>query len=308
MPVVNRQQPPKTTPVKPPSKTTKPQTQTSKSDDASLNVVDRIRDLSFNDNDGIKLMVYGKSGTGKTTFWSTFPGPILAVLCSGGFKPGELRSLDTPEMRAKVKTVTLHKSEELRTLVGYVAANPGRFKTVVLDHVSGFQDLTMREILGLEKMPAQLSWGVAEQQDWQQSTSICKESIRDMLNLDQHVVIVGQEMTKEPKDKDSEVVGLTVSVAATPALAGWLAPSVDYTVQALIRPVIEKVVTEIGDEKVVTEQRGKGVEFCLRTERHDVFITKFRLPKKYPVPDFIVDPTFDKIYNLIKTARTAAAK
>lgn len=289
--------------------TTKPQTQTSKSKKVvSGDVISRIQPLGFDEGDGIKLMVYGKSGTGKTTFWSTFPGPILAVLCSGGFKPGELRSLDTPEMRAKVKTVTLHKSTELKTLVEYVAANPSLFRTIVLDHVSGLQDLTMREILGLEQMPAQMSWGVAEQQDWQQSTSMCKEYIRDMLNLDQHVVIVGQEMTKEPKDTNSEVAGVTVTVAATPSLAGWLAPAVDYTVQACIRPNFETVVTEIGDEKVVTEQRGKGVQFCLRTERHDIFTTKFRLPKKYPVPDFIVDPDFTKIYNLIKTARNAATK
>jgi ABC-type polar amino acid transport system ATPase subunit len=54
--------------------------------------MDRITDLDFEDQ-GIKMVLYGSSGSGKTTLWATFPKPILAIICSGGFKSGELRSV-----------------------------------------------------------------------------------------------------------------------------------------------------------------------------------------------------------------------
>jgi hypothetical protein len=44
--------------------------------------------------------------------------------------------------------------------------------------------------------------------------------------------------------------------------------------------------------------RGTGVEYCLRTEPHEVFQTKFRMPGD-DIPDCIVDPTYDKVVSLI---------
>src|SRR5690606_1528762 len=86
--------------------------------------------------DGIKMLIYGRSGTGKTTFWSSFPGPILALICSGGRQPGELRSINTPELRKKITPVIVEESTQIRDVLSEVED----FGTVVLDHGTGLQD------------------------------------------------------------------------------------------------------------------------------------------------------------------------
>lgn len=245
----------------------------------------------------LKILLYGQSGTGKTTLWATFPGPILAIICSGSRKPGEMKSIDTPEYRKKIQPVVLYDSAECKQLVEHVQET-GRYKTVVLDHVSGLQDLTLKEILGLDELPAQKGWGLAKQDQWGQSTLQCKEIIRSLLALDTNVVIIGQERESEPKE-DSEIQLPHVGVATTPSLAGWLNPAVDYICQTFKRAKMVERRNKIGGKEVVTMERGKGVEFCLRTAPHDIFTTKFRKPKGKPLPELIVDADYNKIMTII---------
>jgi hypothetical protein len=243
---------------------------------------------------GIKIMLYGRSGTGKTTLWATFPRPILALICSGGAKPGELRSIDTPDNRKTIDARIVCSVEQLTTLL----EGADKFKTVVLDHVSGLQDLSLKEILGIEELPAQKGWGLASQQQWGQSTAQCKEICRTLLSLDANVVIIGQERTNN-EENQSEIITPTVGVACTPSLALWLNPAVDYIVQTFIRPKMEVKTAKVGGKDVTTKKRGAGVEYCARTGPHDVFTTKFRMLKGRKLPDVLVDPSFAKIQDLI---------
>src|SRR5678815_2170772 len=105
-------------------------------------ILDRIKPIGFDPKDGIKINLYGKPGTGKTTLWSTFPKPILAIISTGSDKPGEPRSIDTPENREQIMTITLQHSSELREVVDHPSII--KYQTVVLDHASGLQDLTLK--------------------------------------------------------------------------------------------------------------------------------------------------------------------
>lgn len=247
----------------------------------------------------MRVLLYGASGTGKTTLWATFPGPILCMLCSGGDKPGELRSIDTPEYREKVTPVVVGSSDLSSMLVGAGM----EFKTVVLDHASGFADLVLSEIIG-KPVPAQKGWGLASQQQYGQLSLVCKEAFRRLLGLPCNVVIVAQERTFGGKDDggDPELMRPTVGAALTPSLTGWLNPACDYVLQTYKRPVMtrKETVAVRGQPPIVTYERGKGVEYCLRTEPHDLYMTKFRVPKGHPLPECVVDPSWEKIQAIIK--------
>lgn len=280
----------------------KPTTPRSTRTTPSSGVLSRIKPIGFDEADGLKLLLYGRSGTGKTTLWATFPGPILAIIASGGNKTGELRSIDTPEYRDKISAVTLHNSGEMKELVEL--AKGGEYATVVLDHASGLQDLILKEVLNLDELPAQKSWGMARQQDYGQTAAQAKEYLRALLNLDCNVVVVAQE--REYKDEgNGEVIQPFVCAYLMPSILAWLHPAVDYIGETFIRQKEITKETKIGsgkDAKILAQKvKVKGqVEYCLRTAPDPVYATKFRVPKGSPLPDVLVDPTYDSIYGLIK--------
>lgn len=260
-------------------------------------VMARVTGLEV-ESTGIKLNLYGRSGTGKTTFWATFPGPILAIISSGSHRPGELRSIDTPEYRKKIKQVVLRESSEIQEIADYCSENVGEFATIVLDHASGLQDLILKEVMNLDEIPTQLSWGIASQQDWGQVAMQVKERLRSLLGLPQHVVIIAQEREFNT-DAESSLLMPYVGSALTPSVVGWLNPACDYICQTFVRQrTVEKEV-KVGNTKVKKRVPSGGVDYCLRTAPHDVFTTKFRLPKGTPVPEIIVDPTYEKLNKVI---------
>lgn len=266
---------------------------------STSSVVNRIAPIEFT-GQGLKVLLYGVSGSGKTTTAGTFPGPLLWIICSGGIKPGELRSLDTPDLRKRISQVVLQSTDDLRELLEYLHKEEP-YKTVVLDHVSGLQDLDLKEILGLEEIPAQKSWGLATQQQYGQSTQHCKEFLRSLINLSCNVIIIGQERTFGGKEDggDPDLIKPTVGPAITPSLCGWLAPACDYTMQMFKRPRSEEVKSTVAGKTITQTKRLKGVDYCARCEASEVFMTKFRVPRGYYLPDYIPDPSYTKIQAVI---------
>lgn len=246
----------------------------------------------------LHCLVYGESGTGKTTFASTFPGPILWLVCSGGNKPGELRSIDTPENRGKITPVVINSTQQMAAEVKRGAG----FATTVLDHASGLADLTLKEILGLDELPAQKRWGLAQQQQYGEQALRLKETFRALLNLPGNVVILAQQRTFGGKDDglDPDLLKPTVGAALTPSVTGWLNPACDYVLQTYKRPKYATRKNVVAGKTIETQERVRGVEYCLRCEPHDVFMTKFRLPRGRELPESIVDPDYVKLIAVIE--------
>lgn len=264
-------------------------------------VLSRITPMGFDDNDGIKINLYGRSGTGKTTLWSSFPGKILAVVCSGGSNPGELRSIDTAANRKKIDQVVIKESSEIRQIIDFIKENPETYKTVVLDHATGLQDTILKEVLELDELPAQRSWGMAKQQDWQQCGMQVKEILRAFLSLRQNVVIIAQERDFKKEDMDDMILP-TIASNLMPTVTGWLNPAVDYICQTYIRQRTKEVVNKINGKEIKKNVAVAGkVDFCLRIGPDPVFTIKFRMPKgANQDAGIIVDPSYDKIMKIIK--------
>jgi hypothetical protein len=262
-------------------------------------VLDRIQPIGF-DSEGIKINIYGRSGTGKTTFWSTFPRPILALICSGLDKPGELRSIDTPENREEIDHVVIHTSSEIGEVAGHYR-DVGKWATLVLDHASGLQDIITRELLNLNEIPVQLTWGMATQSQWGQIGIQVKERLRTLLNLQGNVVIVAQERDFNV-DGDSEVLLPYVASALMPSIVGWLNPAVDYICQTFIRnETVEKRGAKIAGVATTSKIKTGKIEYGLRVKPDDVYTIKFRMPKGWTFqPEVLIDPSFDKVMKIIK--------
>lgn len=268
-------------------------------------VLDRISDIDV--EGGIKLNIYGETATGKTTFWATFPGPILAMICSGGVGTGELRSINTPEYLRKIKQVSIEKSGEVMELARHFGAR-NDYKTLVLDHATGLQHMVLAEVLGIpqDELPAQLGWGTASQQQWGTVATQMKEILRSLLNTSLNVVIVAQQRSFESYNDNPSAAGEDdlvtipyIASALSPSVVGWLNPACDYICQTFKRPKTETVEVKIGDKKMKQERRTKGVDYCLMMAPHALVTTKVRVPKGQAVPEYLVNPTYEKLIKVI---------
>lgn len=275
MPNVKKQNP------KPKSRRKKPQ-----------GVLDRIAPVSI-PKTGITMNLYGKSGAGKTTLACTFPKPLLLIGAEDG-----TRSVHNVK---GVDFVRLNTVEELRQIVSW--PDLVKYKTVVLDSASSLQDLVLQEILGLDQLPAQRSWGMATRDQWGQCALQTKEILRSVLNLSSevrsNVVVIAQEREFNT-ESESDMLMPYVGSALTPSVTAWLNPACDYICQTFIRQRTQSQTTKVGDKEITTEKPVSGVDFCLRIAPHSTFITKFRSPRfSAEFPEIIANPTFIKIKKLI---------
>lgn len=300
MPTVKKQQPKRKRPAKKKSVKSKPAGKRKKTGTA----VDRIQSLGYSSDRKLKLNLYGRSGTGKTTFWATFPEKILALICSGGgVNSGEGLSIDTPENRSRIDTVPITSSEDITELVNHQSST-GEYETIVLDHASGLQEVILCEILGipLDEIPPQMSWGIASQQEWGEVALQMKTRLRQILNLSNcHVVVVAQEREFEPSESD-EIIAPYVASALTPSVVGWLNQACDQICSTHIRRQMKKVKKKVGGKTVERVEDTGKVEYCLRVLPDPIFTTKFRIPKDKAkeVPGSVVDPSFDKLMSFLK--------
>lgn len=265
-------------------------------------VLDRIEPMEIQET-GVKVLGYGESGTGKTTFGGTFPGPILWMICSGGVGTGELRSLNTPELRKKIKQVRIEKSIDVMTLALHYRDLPD-FNTIILDHATGLQHLVLAETLGLsqDQLPTQLSWGTATQEQWSIVAMQMKETLRSLLNMvRQHVFIIAQQREFEATKDGDSIAMPNIGAAVSPSVLGWLNPACDYIVQTFKRANMDEVEIDLGAAggKIKQMVPGKGVQYVLRTAPHATFTTKFRVPKGQYLPDDVTDPDFNKLMKVI---------
>lgn len=253
-------------------------------------IISRIKPVTAMSG-GIKIAVFGRSGTGKTTFAATFPKPALMAICSGA---GEVISLGTmPDVYA----VKVEDDSEMDTLLQHYEQS-GKYKTFILDHASGFQDLILKRVLGMDQAPVQLSWGIAKQEQWGYVAQGVKEYFRKMLSLSGNTVILCQERTSN-ENSDSEILMPSVNCALTPSVTGWLGPAVDYLAQTFLRMGMEeKTVTVAGVTTKMPVPTGRA-EFCLRIGPHPIYATKFRAPRGRNIPDVLKNPTYAQFVKLV---------
>ncbi len=260
-----------------------------------LSVLDRIGPISF-EGIGLKFSIYGKTGTGKTTFCGTFPKPMLYIVCSGCDSSGELLSLNDEKDKEGIETVTLETSDELNELIQH-QKDTNLFKTVVLDHSKGLQDLQLQEELKLEKPKVQGNWDKSMNKTYQVVALSMKESIRDLYELTAggcNVVIVSQE---KEFDVEEEHQALFPHIGADlgKSTKGYLDYISDYTLRTFTRKKTETKVVTIDGEKIEETIELNEQEYALQTGIDGIHTIDTRTPKSRSFPFAISDPTFDKL-------------
>lgn len=247
-----------------------------------------------------KLLVYGRSGTGKTRLFGTFPKKALLIRAENGIASikGD-KGIDVYPRDDDPNGPTIKSVEQMVDILDYLTTEDHGYESVGLDSASALADTYLANILGLKELPPQKSWGLASRDQYGQCGLQLKECFRRILALDANVCIIAGDRNFNDEGGGELQLAPTVGAALTPSVAGWLNYSVQYIGQTFIRAGYKEGKIKLAGKVKVTKTKTGENEFCLRTGPHEVFTTKFRVPRGRVLPDVIVDPDFDKIAELI---------
>jgi hypothetical protein len=241
--------------------------------------------------------IYGRPGTGKTTFAGSFPKPIAYI---------DIRDQGTASLRGLkgVKVKQLEDIEDLDEILRHLRKHHSQYKTVVLDTVSQLQQMAIEELFDgkqLKKGKRPGDWGTMTMQDWGTVTGKLKRLIidfRDLADYGLNVVFLAQE--KVSKEEADEKVGSGTVLATTvgPSVSGSVAEVLNAAV-TVVGHTFNRVKTTTKEGKDGKKKKETKVEFCMRLGADPTYTTKVRKGRDIEVPSFIVDPTYDDLIAII---------
>ena len=229
------------------------------------------------------MMVYGRSGTGKTHFGSTFPKPIL-------FIDTNERGTETIAQEEDVDVVRVTEWAEIDELYWALLnkETPVEYASVVIDQVSNLQDIGMHEVLrkgrkGRDELFTQKNWG--------QLSGMLKQFISDFRDLSDHynLLLIAHERINEAGDDEEDTIEPSIGARVMPSVSSFLDGAVDAIGSTFIK---ERWETEDKEEV-------RHVDYCMRIGPHAYYSTKIRRPVSAgPIPELLVNPTFQKVKDL----------
>lgn len=235
----------------------------------------------------INALLYGRSGTGKTTIIGSAPKPLL-ILDIGEKGTTSIRDLKD------VFVLSINSWKDFEEAYWFLFSKEGRkFKSIAIDTVTQLQDLALQQVRGGK------TEGSVSQKSWGEASSLLKTWIilfRDLPNstfyLAQDRIKKGVSEYEDDEDDDSSPLVPEVGPYVMPSVAKILNAAVDIIGYTFIR---ENIKTSIkGGKKTQT----RNIEYCLRVGPHPIYITKFRSPQGQDIPDVLVSPTVAKLVEL----------
>lgn len=224
----------------------------------------------------LSMLVYGRSGTGKTTFGASFPTPALVI---------DIREKGTDSIAnfEGIDVVSISKWSELEEIYWFVESS-GKYQSVILDQISSMQELAMEHAMAEEnkEIMSQRLWGVV--------SGLMKTwllNYRDLTEKGINVLFLAHDRTsKGESGEEEDVIDPQVGPRLMPSVAGMLNGAVKAIGNTFVR-------------EVFLEDKTRKVEYCMRLGPHAYYTTKLRNPLGTDCPESIVNPTAAQIMTLM---------
>ena len=235
--------------------------------------------------------IYGRSGTGKTTFAGTFPAPILYL---------DVRDKGTESVSdvEDMYVMAVEDFEDLDDAYEYLSKNPAEYKTVVIDTVSQLQQLALEYVVRSKKKANRIGdWGSLTRQEWGDASALMKERITRFRDLPMEVAFIAQERTNQENDDggSEELLMPEVGPALMKSVAANLNASVSIIANSFIR-IRRRTVAKNGGKKDEKEE----MIYCLRLGPHPIYVTKLRKPRHIEPPPWLEDPTHEDVVSILE--------
>ncbi len=251
----------------------------------TTSILDKIQPVSEL-ADNLTMLVYGRSGTGKTHFGSTFPRPCLFIDVNE-------KGLDTIAQEQGIDVARVTDWQDLDDLL-WALKDGMEYESIVIDQVTNLQDLGMYEVLRKQRKSRDETFS---QRNWGQLSGMLKQFISDFRDLADkyNLLLIAHERIDEPGDEDAEErIEPNIGARVMPSVGTFLDGAVDAIGCTFIK---ERWETEDREEV-------RYVDYCMRIGPHAYYATKIRRPVSAgPIPELIVNPTYQKIKDLTTGAK-----
>lgn len=141
----------------------------------------------------IFMLVYGHGGTGKTTFASTAPKPVLAD-CEGGAKYLGVRGI-------KMDKADILSWKDMREF--YEAVAKSDYETIVVDPIGELMEKLMQEMRDQNNSKLVQSDGSPSMAGWGWLKDNMRKMLKSLRDIDKHVIIVAHV---DEKDDEGRVI------------------------------------------------------------------------------------------------------
>lgn len=229
------------------------------------------------------MLVYGRSGTGKTEFGSTFPKPVLFIDVNE-------RGTETIAHKKDIDLIRVTDWTEFEDLYWYLTEEKTKYKSVVVDQITNLQDLGMKNVMEqMHKKEGELF----SKRNWGQLSGQLKTIISNYRELSEkyNVCFIAHERTFDAGDEEEDALEPSVGARVMPSVGSFLDGAVDAIGSTFIR---ERHTREEGQK-----ERKRQVDYCMRIGPHAFYSTKVRRPVEAgPLPELIVNPSYQQILDL----------
>ena len=240
-------------------------------------------------------VLYGRSGTGKTTLAATFPKPLLLFDIKD-------RGTDSINDVEGIDVVDIKSWDQVEDIYIYLTSAKHHYKTIVFDTITQMYQLAQWHILDkLKKKTRAGDWGSMSQRQWGEVTGLLKDKLMDFrdagIELDCEIVFIAQDKRRQ-QEIDNEIEEAIhdpeIGPSVPPSVAGLLNASVSIIGQTYVRMHTKR--ERIRGKTRYTERP----VFCIRMGPDAQHITKVRNPKSIEVPSFVENPTYRDLLNIIR--------
>lgn len=140
-------------------------------------------------NHKIKALIYGPSGSWKTSFWWTAKNVLFASAENGLL----------PLAGKNIPYVEIKSLQDLVDLKNFLEKQEHNFETLVIDSITEISDIIKNWIEKRNKRKMQL-------QDWWELASQIEWIIKDIKNIDINVIVIAQELNITDEEKIQRIV------------------------------------------------------------------------------------------------------
>lgn len=241
----------------------------------------------------ITALFYGRSGTGKTTISGSYPKPMLVI---------DIGEKGTDSLLGEEGIDVIHVDDwgDIEEIY-WELKNGSKYKTVTIDALHSMQGLALNQakIDSGKKITDQTS-----QRDFGQAGGLMVQwcsHYRDLKEEGIHINFIAHEKVFEVETEDDEAIAPEIGPRLMPSVSSAILGMVNVVGNTYIRQLVTK-------PKKAGEKTKREIQYCLRIGPNAYYATKARNKKEIVLPEFIVDPTYDKLVDVLKGSSATTSK